>query len=179
MAERFPGLEADHQRFIQAQHMFFVATVPRHGPVNLSPKGMDTLRIVDDKTISWLNLTGSGNETAADIRVDPRMTLMFCSFERHPLIMRVYGKATVTTEDDAGWEAKVAAFPSYAGARQLFELAIDLVQTSCGFAVPLYEFVGERSTLYDWSEKIGREKVREYWHNRNRVALNGDDIVAP
>lgn len=118
--------------FIERQPVFFVATAAPDGRVNVSPKGMSTLRILGDAHIRWLNLSGSGNETAAHLRASNRMTLMFCAFEGNPMILRVYGQATTTHPRDADWEEKVADFPTLAGSRQIFDLRLDLVQTSCG-----------------------------------------------
>ena len=132
-------LSARQIRFIQEQPMFFVATAATDGRVNMSPKGMDSLRIIDNNHISWLNLSGSGNETAAHIRSNPRMTLMFCSVNEKPLILRVYGEATVLHPRDEQWESSLAQLPSIAGSRQIFNLKIDLVQTSCGTGVPVMQ----------------------------------------
>ncbi|MEL6220284.1 MAG: pyridoxamine 5'-phosphate oxidase family protein [Pseudomonadota bacterium] len=130
--------------FIEWQPMFFVATAGREGRVNLSPKGMDTLRIRGDDRITWLNLSGSGNETAAHVAETGRMTLMFCAFEGDPMILRVYGKASVLHPRDPDWEAAIADFPELAGSRQVFDLAIDKVQTSCGTGVPVMSFQRSR-----------------------------------
>jgi len=144
-------------RFIARQHMFFVATAARDGRVNVSPKGMDSLRVVDDTHILWLNLTGSGNETAAHLLDSPRMTLMFCAFEGDALILRTYGRARVINRRDTGWEAALAQFPAMAGSRQIFEQEIDLVQTSCGTGVPFMSFAGERGAdemVKHWDDLI-------------------------
>lgn len=122
--------------FIEEQQLFFVATAAPDGRVNMSPKGLDSLRIVDDNHVVWLNLSGSGNETAAHLRESSRMTLMFCAFEGSARILRVYGTAKATHPGEPGWEALVTQFPEMAGSRQIFEMEIDLVQTSCGTGVP-------------------------------------------
>ncbi|MBL1275999.1 MAG: pyridoxamine 5'-phosphate oxidase family protein [Ectothiorhodospiraceae bacterium] len=173
MAKQFDTLSPEHQRFIQAQKIYFVATAGCEGHVNLSPKGMDSLRIINDTTVRWLNLTGSGNETAAHVLENQRMTIMFCAFEEHPLIMRLYGKATTVHTDDENWKQWYADFPDLPGARQIFELKIDIVQTSCGFAVPFYDYTGERPTLIKWAEKKGQEKVEQYWEDTNAISLDG------
>ncbi len=161
--------------FIERQPLFFVATAAREGRVNLSPKGMDTLRILAEDRIVWLNLSGSGNETAAHLRDSPRMTLMFCAFEGEAMILRVYGTAAATHPHDPGWEAAVARFPRLAGSRQVFDLTVEMVQTSCGTGVPLMTLAGERgpSELVPFYEEMGPDGVRDYWRRRNAVSLDG------
>lgn len=175
MAEHFEKLEDKHIAFIEAQHMYFVGTAGEEGFVNLSPKGMDSFRIIDNTTIAWLNLTGSGNETAAHVLENGRMTVMFCSFDKQPLILRLYGQATTAHTDDKRWEALAALFPSYTGARQIFTLGLELVQTSCGYAVPLYTLKGERPTLTKWADGRGEAGIQAYWQEKNTKSLNGKD----
>lgn len=179
MAERFEALESRHIDFIRAQQLFFVGTAVADGHVNVSPKGMDSLRVLDEKRIAWLNLTGSGNESAAHVQHDPRMTLMWCSFDKQPLILRAYGEARVCHAGEAGWPALYGLFPDDVGARQIFEVSLHLVQTSCGFAVPFYEFAGERDTLVRWAEKKGSDGIRRYWEEKNRLSLDGEDTGLP
>ena len=173
MADKFPALDERLTRFIEAQHMYFVATACAEGYINLSPKGMDSLRVLGDKQIIWLNLTGSGNESSAHVQDNGRMTLMFCSFERQPLILRLYGQARVIHPRDDDWDSLYANFGDWVGARQIFDMSIDLVQTSCGYAVPHYEFQSERETLTKWAQKRGRDGVETYWSERNQLTLNG------
>lgn len=136
---------------------------------------MDSLRILDDATVAWLNLTGSGNETAAHVLENGRMTVMFCSFDKQPLIMRLYGQANVIHPRDEQWGKMSALFPAYTGARQVFVLAIDLVQTSCGYAVPYYELKGERPTLAKWADSRGESGIKDYWAEKNTKSLNDKD----
>ncbi|MBQ62115.1 MAG: pyridoxamine 5'-phosphate oxidase [Gammaproteobacteria bacterium] len=173
MAEKFDALNEHHIDFIQQQHMFFVGTAAAEGTVNLSPKGMDSLRVIDGSTVAWLNLTGSGNETAAHLLRNNRMTLMFCSFEKQPLILRIYGAAEAVHPRDEKWEKYQQSFPDFVGTRQFYEIRIDLVQTACGYAVPFYEFKGERSTLTKWADKKGRSGVEDYWRESNQISLDG------
>ncbi|MEO0420957.1 MAG: pyridoxamine 5'-phosphate oxidase family protein [Pseudomonadota bacterium] len=173
MADQFPALLDKHIDFIQQQHLFFVATAGAEGYVNVSPKGMDTLRVLDEQKVIWLNLTGSGNETAAHVLENQRMTLMFCSFDRQPLILRLYGNATVIHADDPAWSERIGLFPSFTGARQLFELELTLVQTSCGYAVPYFEAKGERPTLAKWADNKGRAGIEDYWQAKNTKSLDG------
>ncbi len=150
MAQRFNFLEEEHIEFIRQQHLFFVATAAAEGRVNVSPKGMDTLKVISQNQVTWLNLEGSGNETAIHIQENGRMTLMFCSFTKKPLILRLYGQAAVIHHGDSQWAELLHLFDEYAGARQIFQLSIDLVQTSCGFAVPFFEYGGERELVKQW-----------------------------
>jgi hypothetical protein len=173
MGKRFQTLDEDHRAFIAAQHIFFVATSAPGARVNLSPKGMDALRVTGPDRILWLNATGSGNETAAHLARDPRMTLMWCGFEKRPLILRAYGTARAVHHGDADWPTLAAALPDLPGARQVIEMAVDLVQTSCGFAVPFMEFAGERPVLRDWATDKGPEGLRAYWDARNRQTIDG------
>ena len=173
MAEQFLKLDEKHRNFIENQQMFFVATAGPEGRINLSPKGLDSLRIISDNQVAWLNLTGSGNESAAHIKLNPRMTLMFCSFDKQPLIMRLYGTARAVHQHDEEWSQQISRFPAYTAARQVFIQDIDLVQTSCGFAVPFYEFRSTRETLNNWADKQGQSGIRDYWKKNNRVSLDG------
>lgn len=175
MAEQFERLEDEHLQFIGRQQLFFVGTAGTEGRVNISPKGMDSFRVVAPDRVAWLNLTGSGNETAAHVLENGRMTILFCSFERQPLIMRLYGVARASHPRDQRWRELEQLFPDYPGGRQVFEMDLDLVQTSCGYAVPHYQYQGERDTLVKWSEKRGQSGIETYWRERNGVSLDGKD----
>lgn len=181
MAEKFSQLEQRHIEFIQRQHIFFVGTAPREGSVNVSPKGMDSLWIKNSREVVWLNLTGSGNETAAHIAEANRMTIMFCSFEKQPLILRLYGSADVIHSYDPLWNSYCDEYGCSTGARQFFNLKVDLVMTSCGYAVPHYDFIDDRKTLEKWAEKKGDKGIREYWDINNRESLDrlATGIFAP
>ncbi len=173
MADQFESLNQKHIEFIQGQHIYFVATAAETGRVNLSPKGTDTLRIVNENRIAWLNLTGSGNETAAHLLNSNRITLMFCSFDRQPLILRLYGSARAIHPGDSDWQDTVSDFEQTLGARQVFDVDIDMVQTSCGYAVPFFEYTSERDTLTKWTEKKGQAGIEAYWQSNNSESLDG------
>lgn len=175
MSKKFEVLIEKHIEFIKKQHIFFVGTAASEGLVNVSPKGMDSFRVINNSKVAWLNLTGSGNETATHIQEKNRMTIMFCSFEKQPLILRLYGTAKVIHSCDSDWSRLVKLFPVNTGARQIFELDLDLVQTSCGYAVPFYDLVGERPTLKKWADNKGKEGVEEYWQEKNMKSLDGKD----
>ncbi|MFK8050802.1 MAG: pyridoxamine 5'-phosphate oxidase family protein [Halioglobus sp.] len=175
MSDRYEALTDQHIEFIKNQHLFFVGTAADDGYINVSPKGMDSFRVIDNSNVVWLNLTGSGNETAAHILENGRMTVMFCSFDKQPLILRMYGQAEVLHTRDSGWSDLAKLFPDYVSARQLFSLKIDLVQGSCGYAVPFFEMKGERPTLRKWADNKGKEGVQEYWKEKNTLSLNQKD----
>lgn len=173
MGKRYSEIPAKLRQFIQAQKIFFVGTAGAKGRVNISPKGMDSLRILDANRVVWLNVTGSGNETAAHVQENPRMTLMFAAFESDPMILRLYGQAKSIHHTDAAWSELFPLFPALPGARQLFDLTIDLVQTSCGMGVPLLDYAGDRDNLNNWATKKGTDGVEKYWRDKNQVSLDG------
>ncbi len=178
--EQFTELNDKLMEFIRAQHLFFVGTAGAEGFVNVSPKGMDSLRIISPSEIAWLNLTGSGNESAAHVLENRRMTIMFCSFDKQPLILRLYGEAEVIHPRNPEWESLSGMFPPHPGARQVFRLQISLITTSCGYAVPLYQFQDERTTLNKWAQKHGEQGIEQYWREKNQLSLDGKstDILA-
>lgn len=173
MGKRLDYLTPELIAFIKNQQLFFVGTAAKEGSVNISPKGTDSFRILNKNKIVWLNLTGSGNETAAHLIKNNRMTIMFCAFEGKPLILRLYGKAKIYHKSNQQFETYSKLFPTNVGARQIIEMYIDLVQTSCGFAVPFMDFKEERTTLNDWSTKQGESKIKDYWKNKNVKSIDG------
>lgn len=173
MGAKYDHIPAKQQAFIAAQHMFFVATAGPEGTVNVSPKGQDSLRILDSTRVAWLNWTGSGNETAAHVLANPRMTLMFCAFEGQPNILRLYGKARMIQPPDADWGEFASLFPTVVGARQVFEVRVDLVQTSCGFGVPLYDYLDQREHMPMWANHKGEVGSLAYQDKKNRLSLDG------
>ena len=173
MATKYDELQSQQIEFIEKQHLFFVGSAGEAGFVNVSPKGMDSLRILSPRRLIWLNFTGSGNESAAHVLENSRMTILLCSFDQQPLILRIYGKAEVVCPKHKSWPDLLERFPCHSGARQIFDLSINLVQTSCGFAVPFYEFKSDRDTLANWAEKKGPSGIKEYWSEKNMFSLNG------
>lgn len=173
MAEQFDALSTELIEWIGQQHVFFVATAARDGRINLSPKGQDSLRVVNGRELVWLNLTGSGNETAAHLRDSNRMTLMWCAFEGLPRILRVYGTSDTVHPRDAEWDDCARIVAPTLGARQYFRVHVDLVQTSCGYAVPRMDYVEDRQVLAQWSEKRGEQGIRDYWRDRNQRSIDG------
>ena len=173
MAKFYSELSDDLQVFIAEQHIFFVATAPENGRINLSPKGMDTFRCVHGSEVMFLNVTGSGNETAAHLVENGRITIMFCSFEKRPLILRLYGQGKAIHPRDTEWDRLFAQFDSIPGARQIIQLQIESVQTSCGFGIPFYEFQGERDTLNRSVIQKGEAGLHQYWEEKNQVSIDG------
>jgi len=173
MADFYEELDERLIQFIQEQKVFFTATAPSRGRINLSPKGMDTLRCLDFKTVCYLDLTGSGNESSAHIKENGRMTMMFCSFAGKPLILRLYGIGQVIQPGDEEWEKYFVHFSAVPGQRQIIVLKIDSVQTSCGYAVPVMEFKEERQMLKQWAEKKGPEGILEYRRRKNTRSIDG------
>tara|TARA_R110000744_G_scaffold139157_4_gene250174 strand:+ start:4260 stop:4805 length:546 start_codon:yes stop_codon:yes gene_type:complete len=173
MGKKLEFITPELMRFIGEQKIFFVGTAAAEGNVNVSPKGTDSFRVIDKNKIVWLNLTGSGNETAAHLLKNTRMTIMFCAFEGKPMILRLYGKAKIYHKRDSAFNDLSHLFPENIGARQIIEMKVDLVQTSCGFAVPLMDFKEERTTLNNWAIKQGEDKIEDYWKNRNTQSIDG------
>jgi hypothetical protein len=173
LSKFYTELDGKLQEFITSQKIFFVGTASQESRVNVSPKGMESLRILNVNQLIWLNLTGSGNETAAHVLEQPRMTVMFCAFEGKPLILRVYGKAKAIHPRDEEWPEWIARFPKYPGSRQIFLLDIDSAQTSCGFGVPNYQHQEDRDELVNWAEKKGEDGVKNYWKEKNLVSIDG------
>lgn len=172
------GKKTDHiaphiADFIKNQHVFFVGTAAAQGRVNISPKGTDSFRVINKNKIIWLNLTGSGNETAAHLLLNDRMTIMFCAFEGKPLILRLYGKAKIFHPRDPEFNNYNTHFPKVLGARQIIEMDVDLVQTSCGFGVPFMDFNSERTMLNDWANQKGEDGIEAYWLDKNSESIDG------
>ena len=176
MGKKLSEITDGLKEFIKEQRIFFVATASIDSRVNLSPKGSDSLRVIDSNRVVWQNLTGSGNETASHIREVNRITIMFCAFDGKPNILRLYGTATEVQPNDEDWVKWEKLFPSHVGTRQFFDVKVDLVQTSCGFQVPFFEYVGERGLLDKWAQAKGQEGIEEYWQTKNSMSIDGKPI---
>lgn len=163
----------DMREFIEAQKVFFVATAPGDGRVNVSPKGLDTLRVLDERRVAYLDLTGSGNETAAHVSDNGRMTMMFCAFSGDPLTLRLYGKADLIRPHDHGWEALRPLFPDLPGARQIFRLNVESVATSCGWSIPVVTGMRERDELIKWASRQTPDEIEAYRLANNVVSIDG------
>ncbi len=168
-------LDESLTRFIERQHVFFVGTAPDspEGHLNISPKGLNTFRILGPTSVAYLDLTGSGIETVAHLRQNGRITILFCAFEGRPLIVRLYGRGRVVEPGDPDWDALIGRFPEYPGIRSIIVVDLERVADSCGFAVPLYEYRGERSQLIDYAEKKGPKAMAQYRARENRASIDG------
>lgn len=176
MAKQFDRLEPQHIDFIARQHLFFTASAVADGRVNLSPKGLGGFRVLGPSRVCWLDLTGSGAETAAHLLHDGRLTVMFCAFEGVPLILRLFGRGASLLRGSLEYRAALAeSFDDQEppGARQIVLMDVDLVQTSCGFGVPLYDYQGERDSLIRWAEMQGEDGLIAYRQEKNAFSLDG------
>lgn len=173
MAKFFDKIDPAHRAFIEAQHVFFTGTAAQTGRVNVSPKGMDALRVVGENRILWLNLTGSGNETAGHLQQVNRVTLMWCSFEKRPQILRCYGTARAVHPRDKEWDDLIGHFDLIPGTRQIFDVHVAEVQTSCGYSIPYMDYAGERDTLVKWAEDKGETGLQKHWRERNTETIDG------
>jgi hypothetical protein len=175
MGKTYATIDAGLAAFIATQHMFFVATAPAStdGHINLSPKGLDTFAILDPTTVAYLDLTGSGIETVAHLRENGRMVIMFCAFEGLPKILRLHGSGEFIAVDDARFDELRAKFPPLEGTRGIIRVALDRIADSCGYAVPLYRYEGDRSQLIEWTQRKGPEGVVQYRVEKNRTSIDG------
>jgi len=175
MGKQFSEISDSHKKFIEDQKIFFVGTATADSRVNVSPKGMDSFQVLGKNTIAWLNVTGSSNESAAHVQESPRMTIMFCAFEGKPLILRLFGQAQVIHHNDEKWDKMYALFNPIAGARQIFLMDVEIVQTSCGMSIPFYEYTEQREELTSWAENLGNEGIEAYWEKNNQISLDGKE----
>lgn len=173
MAKFYTELDTMLREFIDRQQMFFHATAPNSGRINLSPKGQDTFRVFSNQRVGYLDLTGSECETAAHLSENGRLTIMFCSFAEKPLILRLYGRGAVVRPRDAEWSELRPHFADVPGERQIIVLDIESIMTTCGFAVPMYDFVGQRETLSEFVGKMGDEKMDVYRREKNQTSIDG------
>lgn len=176
MGKLFQSIEPAHREFIERQHIFFNASAASQGRVNVSPRDVASLRVLDAHTVIYLDRTGSGNETAAHLLADGRLTLMFCAFEGAPMIMRLYGKGRIIARRSPEYRSLLASHYDNTdppGARQIVHLTVDSVQTSCGMKVPFYDYVGERDQLDRWAEVKGEATLEEYRRQKNTLSIDG------
>jgi hypothetical protein len=187
MAKRFATIETSHQEFIRRQRIFFTASTAPNARVNLSPRGTDCFAVLDERAVAYLDRTGSGNETAAHLKADGRLTIMFCAFEGPPNILRLYGRGEVIRRgSEAYGELLKSAFGGAEprGARQMGRRDVDLVQKSCGYGVPQFDYRGERPSLDNWARSKGEDGLEAYWREKNVVSMDGlatglfDDVAA-
>jgi hypothetical protein len=175
MGKVFEGLDGGLREFIAAQHLFFVATAPlsAEGHVNLSPKGLETFRVLGPRRVAYLDLTGSGVETVAHLRENGRITLLFCALAGPPRILRLYGRGRVVEPGDEAWGELAGQFPSHPGVRSVIVVELDRLAGSCGYGVPLFEFAGQRTQLPAWAGRKGAEGLARYRRQKNRESIDG------
>jgi hypothetical protein len=175
MGKQFPKMEPEHKSFIERQKIFFVASAPPKGRLNVSPKGLSSLRILGDNEVAYLDCTGSGSETRAHLMAsgDKRLTIMFCAFEGDPVILRLYGQGRSLMRGTKEYETLLPNFEDVPGARQVVQLSVDLVQTSCGMGVPFFDYKDERGSLIRYWTARGFDNLRKYWHLKNMRSIDG------
>ena len=173
MAQQFDRIEPEHKSFIARQKIFFVASAASTGRVNVSPKGMASFAVLGDNAVAYLDCTGSGNETRAHLLETPRLTLMFAAFDGDPVILRLYGQGRSYLRGDPDYAALIANFEEMPGARQIIRLDVDLVQTSCGLAVPYFDYKADRQNLVRHWTRQGVDNLRKYWLKKNMKSLDG------
>ncbi len=175
MGKLYDHIDDSLRKFIERQHVFFVATAPLavDGHVNVSPKGLDSLRVLDQRTIAYADLAGSGIETVAHLQENGRIVVMFCEFAEAPKIVRLHGRGEVLTRGTAEFESLRPLFPDFSGLRSIIRVNCTRVADSCGWGVPLYEFQGNRTQLTAWADKLGVDGVAEYVHEKNADSLDG------
>jgi len=175
MGKFFDTLSSQHKAFIEKQKMYFVATAPlaESGHINLSPKGLDSFRILGNNTVGYMDVIGSGNETSAHILENERMTFMFCSYDPQPLILRLYGRGEVVLPNSDSWEKRSGHFKILPSTRQLILMNVELVQTSCGYGVPTYKYIEDKEIHFKWSDGKDTEALEEYKKQKNWKSLDG------
>lgn len=180
MGKVYERIDARLATFIEAQHVFFVATAPRsdQGRVNLSPRGLDTFRILDETTVAFVDLTGSGAETIAHLRENGRITIMFCAFEGPPKILRLQGRGEALTPNQATYSELAGRLPQVPGQRAVIRVDCQRISDSCGFGVPLYAFQQQRTQLEAWADKKGVDGVEEYQRKNNQRSIDGLPAIA-
>jgi len=176
MGKVLEAIDSAARDFIAAQQLYFVATAPSGatGHVNVSPKGhADTFTVIDDHTVAYLDLTGSGAETAAHLRDNGRITVMFCAFDGAPNILRLQGTGRVVVPGDAAYDELVALFPPRDGTRAVVVVDVTRIANSCGFAVPTYDYVEDRDLLEAWAGSRTPQRLRDYRNSKNAVSIDG------
>ncbi len=175
MGKVFDHIPEAQIKFIQEQKMFFVATAPIHQDfhINVSPKGLDTFCVIHKNLVGYIDFVGSGNETSAHLLENGRITCMFCSFDKSPMILRLYGQGKVVLPHTEEWQTYAQHFKDYPHARQIILIDVNRVQTSCGYGIPIFEFKQDRTTLIDWAEKKGDLGLANYKEEKNSVSIDG------
>ena len=181
MGQEHNAITADLREWIARQKVFFVSSAPlaREGLVNCSPKGIDTFRVLGPLTVAYLDLTGSGVETIAHLRENGRITIMMCAFDGGPKVLRLYGKGVVFEKGSPEYAEYLTHFEEYLGARAIILIDLHRIIDSCGYSIPLYDYVSERDILAKWSEKKGEAGVHTYNQANNLTSLDGLPGLTP
>ena len=180
MSKQIDAIDEELSQWLSRQHLFFVASAPLSldGHVNCSPKGGDSFRVLGPLEVAYQDYTGSGAETAAHLRENGRIVLMFCAFEGKPVIARLHGRGEVIALDHPDYEALAAVFPPNPGARAVVRVQVERVSTSCGFSIPFLDYKAERETLDKWAESKGQEGLLEYRAAKNALSIDGLPALA-
>jgi len=173
VGEIYDAIDDKLRAFIEAQHVFFVATAPRDGRVNLSPKGLDSFRVLGPRQVAYIDYVGSGAETIAHLRENGRITIMLCSFEGPPKILRLHGTGEVIEPQDDAFAALKANFPDDIAPRSIIRIDVERIADSCGYGVPVLTFSEERTLLRKWAEKKGDDKLVDYQIEKNAASIDG------
>jgi hypothetical protein len=175
MGKLFPEIDERNAEWIRSQRVFFVATAPLAGDghVNLSPKGLESFAILGPREVAYVDLVGSGIETASHLRENGRIVFMFCAFEGPPRILRLHGRGEVVEPGDAAWEALASRLPSPPQARAIVRARVERIADSCGYGVPLYAFEGQRTQLAAWAERKGEAGLRAYVEEHGARSIDG------
>jgi hypothetical protein len=174
MGRTYPGIDSRNADFIRAQHVCFVATAPASldGHLNLSPKGLESFAILNENTVAYLDLVGSGVETVAHLRENGRIVFLFCAFEGPPRLLRLHGTGEAIEPGDPDWDDLARHFPRYAAARSIIRVAVERVSDSCGHGVPEYEFRGDRRHMLEWADRKGPDGIEAYQRENNRASID-------
>ena len=175
MGKAYAAIEDAIKEFIEAQQMFFVGSAPldARGHVNISPKGLDTFRILGPTTVAYLDLTGSGIETVAHVNENGRVVLMFCAFQGPPKILRLHGRGRVVEPHEAEFAGLLSLFPAFDAVRSVIVVELSDIVDSCGYGIPLLRYEGQREQLAAWARKHGPEGVKAYQQRKNQQSLDG------
>lgn len=175
MGKNYDLLDSEIRSWLARQQVFFVASAPldRDGHINCSPKGGDTFRVLGEREVAYLDLTGSGVETIAHIQENGRIVIMFCAFDGPPKIVRLHGVGEVIYPDHDDYAALLECFPPHDGARAIVRVKLTRISDSCGYAVPLFEYSARRDILDRWAESKGAEGLAAYRAQKNRESIDG------
>jgi hypothetical protein len=180
MGKTYDTITPQLSEWIAKQKLFFISTAPlsSHGHINCSPKGLDTFRIIDDTTVAYQDLTGSGIETIAHLKENGRIVIMFCAFDGPPKIVRLHGTGKPISINDAEYIKLSELFSSHPGTRAYIIINVNRISDSCGYAVPIFEFKKDRDVLDNWTLNKGEDGLKEYRAMKNKASIDGMDGIS-